>query len=149
MQASCHIRLASWIQFLIPRYSPCTPSPCFLTFAPCCHLCAGGLGLNLTSANRVVIFDPSWNPAHDLQAQDRAFRLGQHRDVHVYRLLGAGTLEELIYSRQLYKQQQSNMAVHGTRERRYFEGVQGVKGQVRDSGQGYQAAAQSGSHRAP
>ncbi|CAL8464574.1 g4109 [Coccomyxa elongata] len=51
---------------------------------------AGGLGLNLTAANKVVIIDPSWNPAHDLQAQDRAFRIGQHRDVSVYRLIAAG-----------------------------------------------------------
>jgi len=37
-----------------------------------------------------VVFDPSWNPAHDLQAQDRAYRLGQTRDVAVYRLVGTG-----------------------------------------------------------
>lgn len=85
---------------------------------------AGGLGLNLTAANRVVIFDPSWNPAHDLQAQDRAYRIGQRRDVSVYRLVSNGSLEELIYKRQIYKQQQSNMIVEDTREVRYFEGIQ-------------------------
>lgn len=46
------------------------------------------------------------DPAHDLQAMDRAYRFGQTRDVHVYRLLGAGSIEELIYARQIYKQQQ-------------------------------------------
>jgi SNF2 family DNA or RNA helicase len=58
---------------------------------------AGGVGLNITGANKVVIFDPNWNPAHDLQAQDRAFRLGQKRDVSVYRLIAAGTLEEHVH----------------------------------------------------
>ncbi|KAK4386341.1 Switch 2 [Sesamum angolense] len=61
---------------------------------------AGGLGLNLVSANRVVIFDPNWNPAQDLQAQDRSFRFGQKRHVTVFRLLAAGSLEELVYMRQ-------------------------------------------------
>lgn len=42
---------------------------------------AGGEGINLTGANVVAIFDPNWNPSHDLQAQDRAFRIGQTRDV--------------------------------------------------------------------
>ncbi|MBA0743840.1 hypothetical protein Gogos_006494, partial [Gossypium gossypioides] len=85
---------------------------------------AGGLGLNLVSANRVVIFDPNWNPAQDLQAQDRSFRFGQRRHVVVFRLLAAGSLEELVYSRQVYKQQLSNIAVSGKMEKRYFEGVQ-------------------------
>nr|XP_043616478.1 switch 2 isoform X2 [Erigeron canadensis] len=88
---------------------------------------AGGLGLNLVSANRVVIFDPNWNPAHDLQAQDRSFRFGQKRHVVVFRLLAAGSLEELVYSRQVYKQQLSNIAVSGKLEKRYFEGVQDCK----------------------
>jgi DNA excision repair protein ERCC-6-like 2 len=44
---------------------------------------AGGLGLNLTSANKVVVFDPNWNPAHDIQAQDRAYLIGQCRNVQV------------------------------------------------------------------
>ncbi|XP_074264041.1 switch 2-like [Silene latifolia] len=88
---------------------------------------AGGLGLNLVSANRVVIFDPSWNPSHDLQAQDRSFRLGQKRHVVVFRLIAAGSLEELVYTRQVYKQQLSNIAVSGKLEKRYFEGVQDHK----------------------
>ncbi|KAL0405098.1 UNVERIFIED_CONTAM: Switch 2 [Sesamum latifolium] len=88
---------------------------------------AGGLGLNLVSANRVVIFDPNWNPAQDLQAQDRSFRFGQKRHVTVFRLLAAGSLEELVYMRQVYKQQLSNIAVSGKVEKRYFEGVQDCK----------------------
>ncbi|KAL2492402.1 Switch 2 [Abeliophyllum distichum] len=88
---------------------------------------AGGLGLNLVSANWVVIFDPNWNPAQDLQAQDRSFHFGQKRHVIVFRLLGAGSLEELVYTRQVYKQQLSNIAVSGKMEKRYFEGVQDCK----------------------
>ena len=38
---------------------------------------AGGVGLNITGANNVIVFDPNWNPSHDLQAQDRAYRIGQ------------------------------------------------------------------------
>ncbi|KAF5352151.1 hypothetical protein D9758_009267 [Tetrapyrgos nigripes] len=85
---------------------------------------AGGTGLNLTSANKVVVFDPHWNPAHDLQAMDRAFRIGQTRDVHVFRLLGAGALEELIYARQIYKQHQMVIGYNASFQTRYFEGVQ-------------------------
>ncbi|KAJ7160738.1 P-loop containing nucleoside triphosphate hydrolase protein [Mycena filopes] len=88
---------------------------------------AGGTGLNLTGANKVVIFDPNWNPAHDLQAMDRAFRFGQTRDVYVYRLLGAGSVEELIYARQVYKQQQMAIGYDNSIQTRYFEGVQGDK----------------------
>ena len=62
--------------------------------------------------------------SEDLQAQDISFQYGQRRHVTVFRLLGAGSLEELIYSRQIYKQQLSNIAVSGKIERRYFEGVQ-------------------------
>ncbi|CAA7262618.1 unnamed protein product [Cyclocybe aegerita] len=86
---------------------------------------AGGTGLNLTGANKVVIFDPNWNPAHDLQAMDRAFRFGQTRDVAVYRLLGAGSVEELIYARQIYKQQQMAIGYDASVQTRYFQGIQG------------------------
>ncbi|CAN8105766.1 unnamed protein product [Discula destructiva] len=85
---------------------------------------AGGVGLNITSANKVVIFDPHWNPAYDLQAQDRAYRIGQLRDVEVYRLVAAGTIEEIVYARQIYKQQQANIGYNASNERRYFKGVQ-------------------------
>lgn len=91
---------------------------------------AGGTGLNLTSANRVVVFDPHWNPSHDLQAMDRAYRFGQSRDVYVYRLIGAGSLEEVIYGRQIYKQQQMEIGYNATKERRYFEGVAGDQGSL-------------------
>ena len=89
---------------------------------------AGGVGLNLTSANKVIIMDPSWNPAADLQAMDRAFRLGQIRDVEVLRFVAKDTLEELIYSRQISKQQHANMALEGTSQKRIFEGAKGMKG---------------------
>jgi SNF2 family DNA or RNA helicase len=91
---------------------------------------AGGTGLNLTAANRVVVFDPHWNPSHDLQAIDRAYRFGQTRDVFVYRLIGAGSLEEVVYGRQLYKQQQMEIGYNATKERRYFEGVAGDQGSL-------------------
>lgn len=90
---------------------------------------AGGVGLNITSANKVVIFDPNWNPSYDLQAQDRAYRIGQHRDVEVYRLVSAGTIEEIVYARQIYKQQQANIGYNASTERRYFKGVQNAKDQ--------------------
>lgn len=85
---------------------------------------AGGVGLNITSANKVVVFDPHWNPSYDLQAQDRAYRIGQVRDVEVFRLVSAGTIEEIVYARQIYKQQQANIGYNASNERRYFKGVQ-------------------------
>ena len=85
---------------------------------------AGGVGLNITSANKVVIMDPNWNPAYDLQAQDRAYRIGQSRDVEVFRLISSGTIEEIVYARQIYKQQQANIGYTASNERRYFKGVQ-------------------------
>lgn len=63
----------------------------------------GGLGLNLTSADTVVFMEHDWNPQKDLQAMDRAHRLGQKRSVNVYRLLVKGTLEESIMSLQRFK----------------------------------------------
>jgi SNF2 family DNA or RNA helicase len=57
---------------------------------------AGGTGLNLTAANHVVHIDRWWNPATEAQATDRAFRIGQDRDVQVHTLLCLGTMEERI-----------------------------------------------------
>uniref|UniRef100_A0A1A7Z500 Excision repair cross-complementing rodent repair deficiency, complementation group 6-like 2 n=2 Tax=Iconisemion striatum TaxID=60296 RepID=A0A1A7Z500_9TELE len=86
---------------------------------------AGGLGLNFVGANVVVLFDPTWNPANDLQAIDRAYRIGQCRDVTVFRLISLGTVEEVIYLRQVYKQQLQSSVVGKESARRYFEAVQG------------------------
>ncbi|KKY18058.1 putative dna excision repair protein [Phaeomoniella chlamydospora] len=94
---------------------------------------AGGVGLNITSANKVVVVDPNWNPAWDLQAQDRAYRIGQTRDVEVFRLIAAGGIEEVVYARQIYKQQQANIGYNASSERRYFQGVQersDMKGEI-------------------
>ncbi|XP_043832837.1 DNA excision repair protein ERCC-6-like 2 isoform X2 [Dromiciops gliroides] len=88
---------------------------------------AGGLGLNFIGANVVVIFDPTWNPANDLQAIDRAYRIGQCRDVKVFRLISLGTVEEIMYLRQVYKQQLHCVVVGSENAKRYFEAVQGSK----------------------
>jgi len=63
----------------------------------------GGLGLHLTSANKVILVDPDWNPQNDIQARERVWRLGQSRPVTVYRLITKGTIEEKIYQRQIFK----------------------------------------------
>ncbi|CAN0229628.1 unnamed protein product, partial [Phaeothamnion confervicola] len=57
---------------------------------------SGGLGINLTGADTVIFYDSDWNPAMDAQAQDRAHRIGQTRDVHIYRLVTRSTIEENI-----------------------------------------------------
>ncbi|CAB3255466.1 unnamed protein product [Arctia plantaginis] len=64
---------------------------------------AGGLGLNLQSADTVVIFDSDWNPHQDLQAQDRAHRIGQRNEVRVLRLMTVNSVEERILAAARYK----------------------------------------------
>ncbi|XP_065203115.1 ATP-dependent helicase brm-like isoform X2 [Planococcus citri] len=64
---------------------------------------AGGLGLNLQSADSVVIFDSDWNPHQDLQAQDRAHRIGQKNEVRVLRLMTVNSVEERILAAARYK----------------------------------------------
>ncbi|CDW76777.1 chromatin-remodelling complex atpase iswi2 [Stylonychia lemnae] len=64
---------------------------------------AGGLGLNLMTANHVVLYDSDWNPQVDLQAMDRAHRIGQKKKVYVYRLICSSTCEEKIIERQAIK----------------------------------------------
>jgi superfamily II DNA or RNA helicase len=57
---------------------------------------AGGCGLNLIGGNRLVLFDPDWNPANDKQAAGRVWRDGQKKRVFVYRFLSSGTIEEKV-----------------------------------------------------
>lgn len=79
---------------------------------------AGGLGINLTAADTVIFYDSDWNPTIDSQAMDRAHRLGQTRQVTVYRLITRGTIEERIRKRALQKEEVQRVVITG--------GAQGV-----------------------
>lgn len=81
----------------------------------------GGLGTNLTGANRVIIFDPDWNPSTDMQARERAWRIGQKRDVTVYRLITRGTIEEKVYHRQIYKHFLTSKILSNPQQKRFFK----------------------------
>ena len=81
----------------------------------------GGLGINLTGANRVIIYDPDWNPSTDVQARERAWRLGQKREVEIYRLMTAGTIEEKIYHRQIFKSFLANKILRDPKQRQTFQ----------------------------
>jgi len=81
----------------------------------------GGLGVNLTGANRVIIYDPDWNPSTDTQARERSWRIGQKKDVTIYRLLTSGTIEEKIYHRQIFKQYLTNRVLNDPKQRRFFK----------------------------
>ncbi|XP_022155595.1 protein CHROMATIN REMODELING 8-like isoform X2 [Momordica charantia] len=81
----------------------------------------GGLGTNLTGADRVIIFDPDWNPSTDMQARERAWRIGQQRDVTVYRLITRGTIEEKVYHRQIYKHFLTNKILKNPQQKRFFK----------------------------
>ncbi|KAJ2785852.1 putative ATPase [Coemansia javaensis] len=83
---------------------------------------SGGLGINLTSADTVVIFDSDWNPQQDLQAQDRVHRIGQRKPVLVYRLVIAGSCEEAMLQRAKAKRRLEKLVIH---ERR-FKGLRGA-----------------------
>ncbi|KAH8582967.1 Swi SNf2 RAD26 [Cryptosporidium sp. chipmunk genotype I] len=64
----------------------------------------GGVGLNIIGANRVILYDPWWNPMTDVQAKERCWRIGQKKEVIVYRLITRDTIEEKIFQRQLFKE---------------------------------------------
>ncbi|KAG9251695.1 P-loop containing nucleoside triphosphate hydrolase protein [Emericellopsis atlantica] len=72
---------------------------------------AGGCGINLIGANRLILFDPDWNPAADQQALARVWRDGQKKDCFVYRFIATGTIEEKIFQRQSHKQSLSSCLV--------------------------------------
>ncbi|WPS86091.1 DEAD/DEAH box helicase [Brevibacillus halotolerans] len=73
---------------------------------------AGGVGLNLTRANHVIHFDRWWNPAVENQATDRAYRIGQKKNVHVHRLICQGTLEERIDQLMESKRELAEQVIH-------------------------------------
>ncbi|EXX53626.1 chromatin-remodeling ATPase INO80 [Rhizophagus irregularis DAOM 197198w] len=74
---------------------------------------AGGLGINLTAADTVIFYDSDWNPTVDQQAMDRAHRLGQTKQVTVYRLITKGTIEERILQRAKQKDEIQKVVISG------------------------------------
>uniref|UniRef100_A0A8C6G0F1 Helicase, lymphoid specific n=1 Tax=Moschus moschiferus TaxID=68415 RepID=A0A8C6G0F1_MOSMO len=81
---------------------------------------AGGLGINLTAADTVIIYDSDWNPQSDLQAQDRCHRIGQTRPVVVYRLVTANTIDQKIVERAAAKRKLEKLIIH----KNHFKGGQ-------------------------
>ncbi|XP_037513099.1 DNA repair and recombination protein RAD54B [Rhipicephalus sanguineus] len=88
-------------------------SNCFVFLLSCK---AGGVGLNLVGASRIVLYDVDWNPANDLQAMARVWRDGQSRHVSIYRLLTTGTIEEKIFQRQVTKQELSGAVLENKKD---------------------------------
>jgi len=80
----------------------------------------GGVGLNLTSADRVILVDPAWNPATDAQAVDRAFRIGQEKEVRVYRLIMSGMIEDKMFRLQVFKMGMARTALESGQQHNYF-----------------------------
>ena len=74
---------------------------------------AGGVGLNLIGANRLIMVDPDWNPANDAQAMARVWRQGQTKKCYIYRTLCTGSIEEKVYQRQVAKEGLSDSIVGG------------------------------------
>ena len=103
---------------------------------------AGGCGLNLIGANRLVMFDPDWNPANDEQAMARVWRDGQKKQCFIYRLLAVGTIEEKIFQRQAHKKalsscvidQEENVVKHFSKNdlRNLFKLEKGTKSDTHD-----------------
>jgi SWI/SNF-related matrix-associated actin-dependent regulator of chromatin subfamily A member 5 len=77
---------------------------------------AGGLGINLTSANHVVLYDSDFNPMVDLQAMDRAHRIGQTKTVFVYRLVTKDSVEEKLIERQAIKLKLDELVIQQGRQ---------------------------------
>ena len=89
---------------------------------------SGGFGINLTGADTVVFYDSDWNPAMDQQAQDRAHRIGQTREVHIYRMVCKGTIEENILKKSMQKRELDHFAIQaGNFNTEHFEKMRGER----------------------
>ncbi|KAH7309575.1 SNF2 family N-terminal domain-containing protein [Stachybotrys elegans] len=93
---------------------------------------AGGLGINLTTADTVIFYDSDWNPTIDSQAMDRAHRLGQTKQVTVYRLITRGTIEERIRKRALQKEEVQRVVIQGGGASVDFSGRRAPENRNRD-----------------
>uniref|UniRef100_S4R6R6 Snf2-related CREBBP activator protein n=1 Tax=Petromyzon marinus TaxID=7757 RepID=S4R6R6_PETMA len=95
-------------QFLMDRFNADARIFCFILSTR-----SGGVGVNLTGADTVVFYDSDWNPTMDAQAQDRCHRIGQTRDVHIYRLISERTVEENILKKANQKRMLGDVAIEG------------------------------------
>lgn len=93
-------------QLLTERFNTDTRVKCFILSSR-----AGGIGINLTGADTVVFYDSDWNPAMDKQCQDRCHRIGQTRDVHIYRFVSEYTIESNILKKAEQKRQLDNVVI--------------------------------------
>ncbi|MCJ1308181.1 hypothetical protein MMC25_001833 [Agyrium rufum] len=84
---------------------------------------AGGQGLNFFGANRVVIIDQKWNPAHEEQAVGRAYRMGQRKHVYIYRLMVGGTYEETLRNQSIFKKHLAVRAIDRKQPERYASSI--------------------------
>ena len=95
-------------QVLMERFNNDTKIFCFILSTR-----SGGVGVNLTGADTVIFYDSDWNPTMDAQAQDRCHRIGQTRDVHIYRLISEQTIEENILKKAHQKKLLGDIAIEG------------------------------------
>jgi hypothetical protein len=89
-------------------------------FCMCLSVQVGGTGLTITGADRVILVDPAWNPSMDSQAIDRVHRIGQDKDVVVYRLIGAGAIEDKMFRLQIFKRGLSKTYLEQESQVRFF-----------------------------
>jgi len=92
---------------------------------------AGGQGINLTAADTVILFDSDWNPQQDLQAMDRAHRIGQKRPVIVYRFATRGTVEETLLLKADGKRKLEKLVIEKGKFKSLFDGVDSKKGKLK------------------
>jgi len=89
-------------------------------FCMCLSVQTGGTGLTITGADRVILVDPAWNPSADAQAIDRVHRIGQQKDVVVYRLIAAGAIEDKMFRLQVFKRGVSKTYLEQEQQVRFF-----------------------------